>query len=42
VQDVLLSLVDDDHFTSALHQICSADPWTMGPRALRFHRIGLG
>jgi hypothetical protein len=31
-QDVLLSFVDDDHLTSPLHQISSADPSTLGPR----------
>jgi hypothetical protein len=42
VQDVLLSLVDDDHLTGPLHQINGADPRAMGPREMRFRRIGSG
>ena len=42
VQDVLLSLMDDDHLAGPLHQISSADPSPSGPRGMRFRRTRLG
>jgi hypothetical protein len=41
-QDVLLSLVDDDHLSGPLHQISGADPSALGPREMRLRRTGLG
>jgi len=42
VQDVLLSLVDDDHLAGPLHQISGTDPSALGPREMRLCRTGLG
>ena len=42
VQDILLSLMDDDHLTGPLHQISGADPSALGPREMRLCRTGLG
>jgi hypothetical protein len=42
VQDVLLSLVDDDHLSGPLHQLSGADPSALGPREMRLRRTGLG
>jgi hypothetical protein len=42
MQDILLPLVDNDHFAGPLHQVSSADPSAMGSREMRFRRTGLG
>jgi hypothetical protein len=42
VQDVLLSLVDDDQFAVPLHQINGADPAALRPREMRLRRTMLG
>ena len=42
MQDVLLSLVDDDYLAGPLHQVSRADPSAMGPREMGFRRSGLG
>ena len=43
VQDVLLSLVDDDHLAGPLHQISGVDPSALGPREMRLlpNRVGV-